>query len=76
MLILTNINLIMSYVTNKFQQKREYIVIPIIPIGGIHLHLYQNNLTYHSTGKNMTEKNFTITQIQMENKMVYHSTNK
>ena len=35
MLILTNINLIMSYVTNKFQQKREYMIIPIIPIGVI-----------------------------------------
>lgn len=52
------------------------MIIPIIPIGGIHLHLYQNNLTYHFTGKNITEKIFTITQIQMENKTMYHSTNK
>ena len=37
---------------------REYTVIPIIHIGGIPLHLKQNNLTYHSTGKNITWKNF------------------
>ena len=48
-------------------KENKYIVIPI---GGIPLHLYQNNLTYHSTGKNMTEKNFTITQIQIENKTI------
>ena len=56
--------------------KREYIVIPIIPIGGIPLHLHQNNLTYHSTGKNIIGKFFTITQIQIENKTIYHSINK
>ena len=28
------------------------------PHRGIHLHLKQNNLTYHSTGKNITGKNF------------------
>ena len=57
--------------------KREYIVIPIIPIGeGIPLHLKQNNITYHSTGKNTTEIIFTITQTQKKNKTIYHSTNK
>ena len=43
---------------------------------GIPLHLYQNNIIYHSTDKNTTGKFFTITQIQMENKTIYHSTNK
>ena len=55
--------------------KREYVIIPIIPIGGISLHLHQNNLTYHSTGKNIAGKIFTITQIQIENKTIYHSIN-
>ena len=68
------LNKITLYV-NFNKHKREYIVIPIIPIGGIHLHLYQNNLTYHFTSKNMTEKNFIITQTQMENKTIYHSIN-
>ena len=43
---------------------------------GIPLHLKQNNLTYHSTGKKYTVIIFTITQIQIENKTIYHSTNK
>ena len=43
---------------------------------GIPLHLQQNNLTYHSTGKKYTVIIFIITQIQMENKTIYHSTNK
>ena len=46
------------------------------PIWGILLHLKQNNLINHSTGKNITGKIFTTTQIQMENKTIYHSTNK
>ena len=36
--------------------KREYMIIPIIPIGGVHLHLHQKNLTYHSTSKKITGK--------------------
>ena len=32
------------------------MIIPIIPIGGVLLHLKQNNLIYHSTGKNIIEK--------------------
>ena len=43
---------------------------------GVPLHLHQNNLTYHSTGKKYTAIIFTTTQIQMENKTIYHSTNK
>ena len=38
--------------------KREYMIIPIIPIGGVHLHLHQKNLTYHSTSKKITGKFF------------------
>ena len=49
---------------NFNKRKREYIVISIIPIGGIPLHLYQNNLTYHSTGKNITRKIFNQKRIQ------------
>ena len=41
---------------NFNKRKREYIVIPITHIGGILLHLHQNNLTYHSTDKNITGK--------------------
>ena len=49
----------------------------IIPIGGIHLHLYQNNLTYHSTGKKYTTIIFTTTKKKKkENKTIYHFTNK
>ena len=44
-------NLFVAYLTYKFYQNREYIVISIIPIGGIPLHSKQNNLTYYSTGK-------------------------
>lgn len=40
--------------------KREYV---IIPIRGVLLYLQQNNLTYHSSDKNITEIIFTITQI-------------
>ena len=62
--IISNNNLIkhnffISYVLYKFYQyKREYIYTNyIIPIHrGILLHLKQNNLTYHYTGKNMTGK--------------------
>ena len=43
---------------NFNKRKREYIVIPIIPIGGVLLHSKQNNLTYHSTGKKYSSKNF------------------
>lgn len=68
------LNKITLYV-NFNKRKREYIVIPIIPIGGVLLHSKQNNLTHHSTGKNITGKIFTITQIQIENKTIYHSIN-
>ena len=60
-----NMQTLMSNIQNKNtlyvnfnKHKREYMIIPIIPIGGIHLHLYQNNLTHHSTGKNIQEKFF------------------
>ena len=43
------------------------MIILIIPIGGIHLHLHQNNLTYHSTSKNITRKIFNQKRIQKEN---------
>ena len=46
------------------------MIIPIILIGGIPLHLKQNNITYHSTGKKYDRKNFTITKIQIENKTI------
>ena len=36
------------------------MIITMIPIGGIPLHLQQNNLTYHSTGKNIAGKIFNI----------------
>ena len=49
---------------NFNKRKREYIVIPIIPIGGILLHSKQNNLTCHSTGKNITGKIFNQNRIQ------------
>ena len=42
------------------------MIIPIIPIGGILLHLHQNNLTYHSTGKNIIGKIFNQKIIQKE----------
>ena len=42
------------------------MIIPIIPIGSITLHLYQNNLTYRSTGKNITRKIFNQKRIQKE----------
>ena len=42
---------------------------------GILLHLKQNNITYHSTGKKYIVIIFTITQIQIENKTIYHSIN-
>ena len=61
---------------NFNKRKREYIVIPIIHIGGIPLHLHQNNLANHSTCKNITEIIFTTTQIQMENKIIHHYINK
>ena len=35
------------------------MIIPIIPIWGIPLHLKQNNITYHYTGKNIA-RNFLI----------------
>ena len=41
---------------NFNKRKREYIITPIIPIGGVLLYLQQNNLAYHSTGKNITGK--------------------
>ena len=43
---------------NFNKRNREYIITPIIPIGhrGVLLYLQQNNLTYHSTGKNITGK--------------------
>ena len=34
------------------------MIIPIIPIWGIPLHLKQNNITYHYTGKNITRNFF------------------
>ena len=43
-------------ITSTFPLNREYMIIPIIPIGGVLLYLKQNNLTYHSTGKNITGK--------------------
>ena len=43
---------------------------------GIPLHLKQNNIIYHSTGKRYTVIIFIITQIQMENKTIYHYINK
>ena len=48
MSILINTNLFMSYVTNKFQYKREYIVIPIIPMVGF-LKLNRNQFVYNTT---------------------------
>ena len=62
-------NLLITYVLNKFYQKKEYVIIPIIPypIGGILLHLKQNNLTNHSTGKkNITGKILNQKRIQKE----------
>ena len=56
--IISNNNLIKHnfFCLYKFcQYKREYIVIPTIQMGGIHLHLKQNNITYHYTGKNIIE---------------------
>lgn len=50
------------------------MVIQMIPMG-ITLHLKQNNITHHSTDKNITEIIFTITQIQKENKTIYLSIN-
>ena len=55
---------------------KENIQLYPLYLQGIPLHLKQNNLTYNSTGKNMTEKIFTTTQIQTENKTIYHSINK
>lgn len=43
---------------------------------GIPLHLYQNNLTYNSTGKKYTAIIFTTTKHKKENKTIYHFTNK
>ena len=42
---------------NFNKRKREYVIIPYT-IGGIPLHLHQNNLTYYSTGKRYSRKNF------------------
>ena len=43
-------------ITSTLPLNREYMIIPIIPIGRVLLYLKQNNLTYHSTGKNITGK--------------------
>ena len=64
MSILININLFMSYVLNKFRLKISLIKKKKIYSNtdyihrGIPLHLYKNNLTYHSTSKNITGKIF------------------
>ena len=45
--------------------KREYIVTPIIPSIGVYFYIQnKNNLTYHSTGKNITGKIFNQNRIQ------------
>lgn len=60
---------------NFNKRKREYIVIPIIPIG-VYFYI-QNKTTLLITllAKNIVGKIFTITQIQIENKTIYHSIN-
>ena len=61
---------------NFNKHKREYIVIPIIPIGGILLHSKQKNLTCHSTGKNITGKIFNKKIIQKKEKYKNETKNK
>ena len=57
------------------KRKREYIVIPIIPIG--RTFTFKTKQPYSSLywQKNIVGKIFTITQIQIENKTIYHSIN-
>lgn len=41
-------NLFVAYLTYKFYQKREYVIIPIISIGGC-LKLNRNQFVYNTT---------------------------
>ena len=75
-LLMSNIQNKIKHFVNFIKHKKEHVVISHYTHSGIHLHLYQNNITYHSTSKNITEIIFTTTQIQMENKTIYQSTNK
>ena len=59
--------------------KREYMVIPIIPIIpiGVYVYIYTKTILLITLlAKNITRKIFTPTQIQIENKTMYHSINK
>ena len=60
---------------NFNKRKREYIVIPIIPIGAYFYIQNKTTLLITLLAKNIVGKIFTITQIQIENKTIYHSIN-
>ena len=59
---------------NFNKHKREYIVIPIIPIGA-YFYIYNKTTLLITLLKKYNRKFFIITQIQMENKTIYHSIN-
>ena len=55
-LLMSNIENKIKHIVNFIKHKKRIYDYTHYTHRGIHLHLYQNNLTYHSTGKNMTEK--------------------
>ena len=72
---MSNIQNKIAYFVNFNKHKKRIYSYTHYYHRGMLLHLKQNNLTYNSTGKNITVKIFTTTQIQIENKTIYHSIN-
>ena len=73
---MSNIQNKIKHLVNFNKRKREYIIIPIIPIGAYFYIQNKTTLLITLLAKNIVGKIFTITQIQMENKTIYHSINK
>ena len=72
---MSNIQNKIAYFVNFNKHKKRIYSYTHYYHRGMLLHLKQN-LTNHSTGKNITEIIFTTTQIQMENKIIHHYINK
>ena len=63
---MSNIQNKIAYFVNFNKHKQRIYSYTNYTHKGISLHLHQNNLTYHSTGKNITGKIFNQKRIQKE----------